>query len=478
MANTTPIVTTVTKAATKENAPNETETAPRINILEFCEEHYVDILPVMDRIRRDKRREVHTGLDFGENSRKSRRMREDSQNLSAKTSSTRYRNPSERPKIRDRLRSNDGNVFGQLGHRRESAFKRLSDTYSPSATESRPDREYSKDNSYSRGCPYKRNSSPSRDCPRSRGRSHVVEESYDNTYSSYRTRDKHRERHQRRRALEVKVKTSRKTRMPNNVKTYDGIGDLEDHVKFFQAATQVECWAMPTWCHMFNSTLIGAARVWFDELSSKSIDVYNDLKAAFLAYFMQQKKYVKDPVKIHNIKQRDGEAIEDFMERFKVETGRMKEAPEYHGGNDDCHHCLHMRRSCHRWQKQSHALWRTQDQSKRHTSEKRSDFRDQPKEWKGSNIFTSLTRTPKEILAAEVVQPPPPMKVTQSFERVREIMFLSLTNNNSTEGPLFMEAEIGGHMIHRMYVDGGSSTKVLYEHCFNWLRPEVKNQMG
>nr|GEX19617.1 reverse transcriptase domain-containing protein [Tanacetum cinerariifolium] len=55
-------------------------------------------------------------------------------------------------------------------------------------------------------------------------------------------------------------KSSRKTRMPNNVKTYDGIEDLEDHVKNFQAAAQVERWAMPTWCHMFNSTLIGTAR--------------------------------------------------------------------------------------------------------------------------------------------------------------------------------------------------------------------------
>ncbi|GJR30981.1 reverse transcriptase domain-containing protein [Tanacetum coccineum] len=100
-------------------------------------------------------------------------------------------------------------------------------------------------------------------------------------------------------------KSSRKTRMPNNGKTYDGTGDPEDHLKIFLAAAQVECWAMPTWCHMFNSTLIGAARVWFDELHPESIDGYKGLKAAFLAYFMQQKKYVKDPVEIHNIKQRD-----------------------------------------------------------------------------------------------------------------------------------------------------------------------------
>nr|GEU62245.1 reverse transcriptase domain-containing protein [Tanacetum cinerariifolium] len=71
-----------------------------------------------------------------------------------------------------------------------------------------------------------------------------------------------------------------------------------------------------------------AARVWFDELPPESIDGYKDMKAAFLPYFMQQKKYVKDPVEIHNIKQLDGETIEDFMECFKIETGRMKGAPE------------------------------------------------------------------------------------------------------------------------------------------------------
>ncbi|GJX18679.1 reverse transcriptase domain-containing protein [Tanacetum coccineum] len=367
--------------------------------------------------------------------------------------------------------------------------------------------------------------------------------------------------------------------MPNNVKTYDETGDLEDHVKNFQAAAQVERWAMPTWCHMFNSTIIGAARVWFDELPPESIDGYKDLKAAFLAYFMQQKKYVKDPVEIHNIKQRDGETIEEFMERFKVETGRMKGAPEcmrisgfMHGvNNPELTKRLneHVPKTMEEMmiattafirgeaaaagKKKGHASWKAQDQSKRHASERRSDFRGQPREGRGPSRFTPLTRTPKEILAAEAgrFKPPPPMvtpvekrssnkfcdfhndkghstdecmqlkkqieelvragklshlikeikqgrdqpkvgkkevpakdksmaiymiqpwhrmtrqKVTQSFERVSEITFPSLTTSSGTEGPLVIEAEIGGHMIHRMYVDGGSSMEVLYEHCFN-----------
>ncbi|GKA76499.1 hypothetical protein Tco_0782960 [Tanacetum coccineum] len=53
----------------------------------------------------------------------------------------------------------------------------------------------------------------------------------------------------------------KRIRMPSHVKTYDESEDLEYHLKIFQAATKVEWWAMPTWCHMFNSTLTGNARV-------------------------------------------------------------------------------------------------------------------------------------------------------------------------------------------------------------------------
>ncbi|GKA58105.1 reverse transcriptase domain-containing protein [Tanacetum coccineum] len=184
--------------------------------------------------------------------------------------------------------------------------------------------------------------------------------------------------------------------------------------------------------------------------------------------------------------------------------------------------------------KKGHASWRTHDQSKRHASDQRSDFRGQPREGRGSSRFTPLTRTPKEILAAEAgkFKPPPPMvtpmekrssnkfcdfhndkghstdeciqlkkhigelvragklshlikeikqgrdqpkvgkkevpakdksmaiymiqpwhrmirqKVTQSFKRVSKIMFPSLTTSSGTKGPLVIEAEIDGHMIH------------------------------
>nr|GEV70714.1 reverse transcriptase domain-containing protein [Tanacetum cinerariifolium] len=211
MANTTPIVTTVTKAANKEKTSKEADAALKVNILDICEEHYEDILLViMDKICRDK-----------------------------------YRNPSERPKRRDRLRHKDENVFDQLGHRKQSVFDRLSDTYSPSITKSDLDRANSRDRSHGRGRSRRRDSFPSRDRPRGRDRLCGIEESYGNTCSSYRMGTRHRyhsrdrdrsrsmkregkripiisrvkERHQRWRTLEVKVKKTQAymRRRPGNV---------------------------------------------------------------------------------------------------------------------------------------------------------------------------------------------------------------------------------------------------------------------
>nr|GEV07942.1 reverse transcriptase domain-containing protein [Tanacetum cinerariifolium] len=58
-----------------------------------------------------------------------------------------------------------------------------------------------------------------------------------------------------------------------------------------------------------------------------------------------------------------------------------------------------------------------------------------------------------------------------------EILFPPLNEEEGTEGPMIIEAKIEGHCIHRMYVDGGSAIKIMYEHCFNRLRLEIKKQL-
>ncbi|GJY17707.1 reverse transcriptase domain-containing protein [Tanacetum coccineum] len=68
-------------------------------------------------------------------------------------------------------------------------------------------------------------------------------------------------------------------------------------------------------------------------------------------------------------------------------------------------------------------------------------------------------------------------RITQSFSPNSEILFPPLGEDEGTEGPMIIEAEIGGHCVHRMYVDGGSASKILYEHCFSRLRPKIKRQL-
>nr|GEW10153.1 reverse transcriptase domain-containing protein [Tanacetum cinerariifolium] len=245
MANTTPLVTTVMKHAIN---PVEANSTPRINIQEFCEEHYEDILPIiMEKVRHDRRKDVHTRLDFGEGPKE--RIREDSYYSNTRARATEPR----RVKIQDRLKYGNRHDRECLRSTRESYGDSFPHSY--------------RDGSHHHHMKRKRDKSPQSSASRS--------DSSD---------EKHRKsrRHQ-----------------PTD----------EDDLK------------RPWMCEEENP-------VWFDELPPESIDGYKDLRAAFLAYFMQQKKYVKDPVEIHNIKQRDGETIEDSMERFKIETGCMKGAPE------------------------------------------------------------------------------------------------------------------------------------------------------
>ncbi|GJU70063.1 hypothetical protein Tco_1256322 [Tanacetum coccineum] len=213
-------------------------------------------------------------------------MREGSQNSSAGTLSARYRNPSERPKVKDRLKDNDGNVFGRLGHRRQSAFDRLSDTYSPDTTKSGPDRASSRDHSHSRGHPHRRDSSLSRDRPRSRDRSRSIKESYDNTCSSYRTGASHRyhSRDKDRSRIMKKGKESEASPL--------------SRVYWQRTAPAME-------------DTRRAARVWFDELPPESIEGYKDLKAPSYSIFHAAKEVHKRSSENPQYQARDGETIDE-----------------------------------------------------------------------------------------------------------------------------------------------------------------------
>ncbi|GJS74764.1 reverse transcriptase domain-containing protein [Tanacetum coccineum] len=356
--------------------------------------------------------------------------------------------------------------------------------------------------------------------------------------------------------------------MPSHVKTYDGSGDPEDHLKLFQSAAKTEGWAMPTWCHMFNSTLTGNARVWFDKLPKESIDSYEDLRTAFRENYLQQTKHIKDPVEIHHIKQRDGESTEDFMERYKAEVLDVEGVPECMRISRFMHGITHpglIKRLYERipshGRRNASSSWKQSEGGDKPNFKK--GFKNKQRPDRKPDRFSLLTKTPKEIFALEKgkFKAPPPMvtlaekrgpnkycefhvdtghstdecmqlrkqidemikaeklsqfirelkqndkpkapkkweasgkdkplailmiqpwervakpRITQSFSPETAISFPPLGEEDGTEGPMIIEAEMGGHFVHRVYIDGGASSEVLYEHCFVKLRKEIRDQM-
>nr|GEX29073.1 reverse transcriptase domain-containing protein [Tanacetum cinerariifolium] len=295
-----------------------------------------------------------------------------------------------------------------------------------------------------------------------------------------------------------------KTRMPSHIKTYDGSEDPEDHLKIFQVAAKTERWAMPTWRHMFNSTLTENASVWFDDLPKESINGYDDLRKAFLENYLQQKKCIKDSVEIHNIKQRNGESTEEFVRMYKLECSDGE-----------------MAASNREWKK-LFPSWKQETGQKQNF--KRGNFQNEQRMERKQDRFTLLTKTSREILALDKgkFKPPPPMtipvekrnankfcefhrevgakakpriksgkiakkgetsgkdkslailmvqpwkkiarqRITQTFSPKSAISFPTLGEEDGTEGHKIIKAEMGGHCVHRIYEDGGSPSKILGE---------------
>nr|GEX29997.1 reverse transcriptase domain-containing protein [Tanacetum cinerariifolium] len=351
----------------------------RVNIQDFYEEYYEDILPIiMEKVCRDK------------------------------------------PK--------------------ESAFDRLSETYSPSTTKSRPGRTNSRDHPRRRSR-RRRLDTSNEDCPKDRERFYGVGESYDDSYShSYHDRD--RSRHMKRRRdnesplSSVSKSDSSDGRFMHGVNNPELTKRLNEHVP----KTMEEM--MITTTAFIRGEVVAASK-----------------KKGHTSWRTQDQS-----------KRQTSEKRSDFQSSPPMVTPVEKRSSnKFYDFHNDKRHSTD---ECMQLKKQIEELVRAGKLS--HLIKEIKHGRDQSKAGKKEILANDK---PAAIYMIQSWQRTTRQKVTQSFECVREITFPPLTTSSGVEGPLVIEAEMGGHMIHRMYVDGGSSMKILYEHCFNRLRPEVKNQM-
>ncbi|GJS76876.1 reverse transcriptase domain-containing protein [Tanacetum coccineum] len=262
----------------EQTSKNSDRPALDATLHEYCDKYYHQLLPIIvekfhqEKVQQEKLKEVKARLNFEGCSKRNSRFQEVSQHSLSRTPNVRGKHQKGRRSESPRHRKigkerRDGGVFNRLGARK-------------------------------RMCPHIRKAITRAPGPEKQNHSLRVKTMEEDTGNQ---------------DLRSKIQALRRTTCLNH-------GSFEN----LQTVAKVERWAMPTWCNMFKSTLTRSARVWFDDLPPESINSYDDLKKAFLANFLQQKKCIKDLVEIHHIKQREGESTEDFVQRFKTESRHVK----------------------------------------------------------------------------------------------------------------------------------------------------------
>ncbi|GKC00519.1 reverse transcriptase domain-containing protein, partial [Tanacetum coccineum] len=394
----------------EKSQENPNEPASDAALREFCDKNYNQLLSILTK-------KMHQEKGTSRKERRNRLRPKDAHSISRSPEPRHDRSRSPRrkdPKRETMFRRLEKGTFHRLGDKEKGMSAYSGNSRHQSRHSSCRDTESYYQNSRSRGTePALKRHHDRKACSRKGGR---MSESEDSAGEHWKSKSK-----KQRSSMEDKdlsrpwecketdpfmprirsFDLPKRIRMPSHVKTYDESEDPEDHLKIFQAAAKVERWAMPTWCHMFNSTLTGNARVWFDDLPPEFIDSYDDLKETFLANYLQQKKCIKDPVEIHHIKQREGEYTEDFVGRFKTENEMWKITTAFLRGE--------VTAGNQKWKK-IFPPWKQQDAGHRQNF-KKGRFKNQQRPEKRQDRFALLTKTPKEILALDKgkFKPPPPM---------------------------------------------------------------------
>ncbi|GJY58425.1 reverse transcriptase domain-containing protein [Tanacetum coccineum] len=85
---------------------------------------------------------------------------------------------------------------------------------------------------------------------------------------------------------------------------------------------------MPVRCRMFQKTLDGPARGWFDRMPNGSINSWSDLRERFVERFSLRRRCSKDPTEVSKIVRKANESLSDFKERWTEEMGYIQGAPE------------------------------------------------------------------------------------------------------------------------------------------------------
>ncbi|GKB50962.1 reverse transcriptase domain-containing protein [Tanacetum coccineum] len=272
----------------------------------------------------------------------------------------------------------------------------------------------------------------------------------------------------------TRLKYHRKGKLPRDIRVYEGNKDPKDN-------------------------LGGAAQNWFDNLDPESVDSFEELSQKFLEEFSQQKRYAKDPTKIHGIKRRQNKGLQAFIDRFKFESSHIKGVPSVlrisafmHGhGHPKLAKKLNDKipkmvdemfervRAFIRGEVAagSAKMVRPSQGDKGYILPawigglKKARNRGGPREARRNMGGRNGEKVINMIREGENCKRP--------FEEGRsgltdELTLPAIPWNQLTDEPIILEGIIKGNQVRRILVDGGSSAEIMYEHCFRNLNVNIR----
>ncbi|GMH24044.1 hypothetical protein Nepgr_025887 [Nepenthes gracilis] len=102
--------------------------------------------------------------------------------------------------------------------------------------------------------------------------------------------------------------------------SYNGSVDPVDHLAHFRTYLGLQGLDDAAMCRYFPLTLKGDTRIWFHHLPSNSIRSFQELTDLFLSQYASSRREEKHPWYLSHIKQKYGENLRRFFDRFMVEA--------------------------------------------------------------------------------------------------------------------------------------------------------------
>ncbi|GKB28277.1 reverse transcriptase domain-containing protein [Tanacetum coccineum] len=223
-------------------------------------------------------------------------------------------------------------------------------------------------------------------------------------------------------------------RMPTNAKIYDGTGDPKDHVGRFVGIGNQGEWPMPVWCRMFQQTLDGKARAWFDKL----------------------------PPEISEIVRRANETLPNFKERWMSESNSIPNVLEIMQISSlmSSHKCPELSKCF------SDNIPKTIDEMLKRVD----DYLQSEEAFPRDSVRIRQVKSSGEGCQAKG------KKGTAKQRRKIDERPNNIPADLSGEA-LVVEGEIEGYLVRRIHVDEGASVEIMFEKCFNMLHPSIRARL-